>query len=193
MCSDVSRWLVVESDGQCPPAMQLVHDAGRTIESQIDGHISAHGERIFALLQGKARALLAEVSALPPLPTGIWVSPAPDEDLSRLPAHRSTWGVLQATYFDFEQVHRVAWSIRENLGAGPDSLPDGAPGWALTFRNWKPLLNDMQFSHVRKPLRLPYAIEHGYEPGLWRPEDVKTTAEDRSFFGKLRNLGQAVR
>lgn len=185
-------WLVAEP-GQRSAAAELVYQAGRMIESSIDGKIASCGEQIFALLQGKARHLVAEVAALPKLPQAIWRSAAPDEDLGRIPVHRSTWGVLLAAYRDFEAVHRVAEQIRDGLGLGPDSLPDGAPRSALAMRNWRLVLeNSTEFDSLKKPLRLPYAIEHGFEPGLWRPEDVKTRPTDRTFKTKLQRFGSAV-
>ena len=43
-------------------------------------------------------------------------------------------------------------------------------------------------------MRLRFAMEKGFEPGVWRPSDVEgwSRPEDRSFGGRLRNLGVAV-
>jgi hypothetical protein len=54
------------------------------------------------------------------------------------------------------------------------------------------MLSDQRFALLKPLLRIRYGIDNGWEPGMWRPEDVKTTAEDRTFTGKLRNLGHAV-
>lgn len=107
--------------------------------------------------------------------------------------HRPTWGTLTAATADFNSAHLVADQFRDFIGAGSNSLPDGAPALALSFRNWRPVLDDQQLNMIKKPLRLRYAIEQGYEPGLWRPDDVKTRPEDATFAGRMRNLGQAVR
>jgi hypothetical protein len=40
---------------------------------------------------------------------------------------------------------------------------------------------------------LRYAIDKGFEPGLWAPKDVEdSTPEDKRFGGRLKNLGIAV-
>ena len=53
-------------------------------------------------------------------------------------------------------------------------------------------MNDPLWPTVRKDLRLPYAVERNFEPGMWLPSDIETKAEDRTFMAKLRNLGSAV-
>jgi hypothetical protein len=52
------------------------------------------------------------------------------------------------------------------------------PPFALVFRNWRAVLADDRFNLLKLELRLPYAVERGFEPGLWRPGDIKTTAEE---------------
>ena len=48
-------------------------------------------------------------------------------------------------------------------------------------------------SSTRWPVRLRFAMEKGFEPGVWRPSDVEESRpEDRSFGSRLRNLGVAV-
>jgi hypothetical protein len=65
-------------------------------------------------------------------------------------------------------------------------------GFALTYRNWRPVLDDLQLPRLKAPLKLPYALSKGYEPGCWKPADIATKPEDRTFFGRLRNTGSAV-
>jgi hypothetical protein len=86
----------------------------------------------------------------------------------------------------------VAGLVRDILGHGSDNLPDGAPRSALTYRNWRPALGDLQLPRLKAPLKLPYALSKGYEPGCWKPADIATRAEDRTFFGRLRNTGSAA-
>jgi hypothetical protein len=51
-------------------------------------------------------------------------------------------------------------------------------------------LGDSRFARLKAPLRLRYAIDKGFEPGLWAPSDVEESRpEDRSFGGRLKNLG----
>jgi hypothetical protein len=53
-------------------------------------------------------------------------------------------------------------------------------------------INGERLNPLKAPLRLPYAIHQGPEPGLWKPEDIVAKPEDRTFGAKLRNLGSAV-
>lgn len=73
----VSAWL--DQSGQAP-AVAMCREAARLIEGQIDAQVMMSGERIFAMLQGKVRAIVAEVAALPALPADVWRSPAPEQD-----------------------------------------------------------------------------------------------------------------
>jgi hypothetical protein len=55
-------------------------------------------------------------------------------------------------------------------------------------------LGDSRFARLEAPqLRIRYAIDMGFEPGLWAPRDVEeSTPADCSFGGRLKNLGAAV-
>jgi len=54
-------------------------------------------------------------------------------------------------------------------------------------------LGDSRFARLKAPLRLRYAIDKGFEPGLWAPSAVEeSTAADKSFGGRLKNLGIAA-
>jgi hypothetical protein len=131
-------------------------------------------ERIFTLAQRKAAEVVAEVAAVPPIPDAIWHAPNPAEELPRIQEHRATWGALQVAVVDFERAHAVARLVRDILGYGSDNLPDGAPRFALTYRNWRPVLDALQLPRLKAPLKLPYALSKGYEPGCWKPADIAT-------------------
>jgi hypothetical protein len=92
---------------------------------------------------------------------------------------------------NFGLCHTIADLFRDHLGYSQDQL-DGAPPSALVYRNWHAVLSDLQWLNIRGPLKLNYACEHGFAPGLWLPSEVKVTAEDKTFGARLRNLGSAV-
>ena len=93
---------------------------------------------------------------------------------------------------DFLACHAVADMVRASIGAGPERLPDGAPRYAFWAKNWRLSLGDDTFPKLKAPLRLRYALDHDWRPGLYRPEDVKATAKDATFGEKLKNWGEAV-
>jgi hypothetical protein len=68
----------------------------------------------------------------------------------------------------------------------------GAPASALAYRNWHRVMDDPQWLSIRGPLRLKYACEHDFGPGLWLPSEVEVKPEDKTFTSRLRNLGAAV-
>jgi hypothetical protein len=170
----------------------MLRNARRQVEAQVGTAIYAVLEHICTAVQKKARELDAEVEALPEFPAGIWAAPSPAEVLGRLPPHRASYGTLDATRRGFELAVDVAAFVRDNIGANADSLPDGAPSQMLVSRNWKAWLFDNDSGRVKPDLRLRYAIEHDFQPGIWRPSDVEVKKEDQTFGAKLRNLGSAV-
>ncbi|HKN44949.1 MAG TPA: hypothetical protein VJW23_13600, partial [Propionibacteriaceae bacterium] len=172
-----SAWLDIDRPGEIkPPALRLAEEGARALESQIAVQILGHGEKLFALVQKKAAALVQEISDLPKFPDAIYGSPDPATDLARIPSHRATWGTLTGTNQDFLACHDVANLVRAFIGASVNKLPDGAPRYAFWAKNWRPSLTDDQFPRLKAPLRLRWALDHDWQPGLWRPEDVKTTA-----------------
>ena len=49
-----------------------------------------------------------------------------------------------------------------------------------------------EWPQVRKELRLSYAVQHGFDPGLWEPSEIVAKPEDKTFGSRLRNLGSAL-
>ncbi|HKS48315.1 MAG TPA: hypothetical protein VJT49_25035 [Amycolatopsis sp.] len=95
----------------------------------------------------------------------------------------------------FWLIQQAAEYVRSAAGFGSERQEDGAPRYALTYRNWQ------KFSHLRdgdlvtthKDLRLWRCVAEGCRPGLWYPQEVGAlTAEEKSPAGKLRNVGAAV-
>ena len=178
--------------GRRPIAVDLAEKAASRIEGEVAVAIYANSTKLFALAQSKAKAVVAEIAALPPIPDPIFQSPDPAHDLARHKEHRGTWGVLVGAAQDFEACHAIAGLVADHLGYGPDNLEEGAPRHALVFRNWRPRLSDQRYPMLLTELRLPYAIREGWEPGLWTPADVKTLPVDRTFGGRLVNTGSAA-
>ena len=52
-------------------------------------------------------------------------------------------------------------------------LPDGAPAWGYVYRQWpKALEGEAELRTITPTLRLRWAAEHGWEPGLWLASDL---------------------
>jgi hypothetical protein len=99
--------------------------------------------------------------------------------------------VLLSAQQNFGLCHTVADLFRDHLGYSPDLL-GGAPPSALAYRNWHAALADPQWLNIRGPLKLKYACEHDFQPGLWIPSEIEVKSEDKTFGARLRNLGSAV-
>jgi hypothetical protein len=127
------------------------------------------------------------------MPRDLWQVSDPAGEFAKFRQHDSSFGVLTASYRDFRLCHSIADLVRDQLGYGVANFPAGAPCTALWLKNWRKELGDDVFARLKAPLRLRYAIDKGFGPGLWAPSDVQEgTAADRSFGGRLKNLGAAV-
>jgi hypothetical protein len=174
--------------------LEIAETGARAIEAGIVGQLMNHAPRLWGMAQKKAAEIVAEVAALPPMPPQLWqVSDVPGE-FARFSAHKATYGTLTAAIRDFNLCHSVANLVRDQLGYGYERMPMGAPRTALWPKNWrKELTDDGTFARQPGALRLPYAIAKGFEPGLHAPSDGEdSTPADRSFGGRLKNLGVAT-
>src|SRR4051812_22919806 len=85
--------------------------------------------------------------------------------------------------------------VRGPAGHGYERFPYGAPRLAGTYANWRLALeksNNGGLRSVHKHLRLWFMVTDGWEPGVWRPEDIETRPEDRKFSTRLKRFGSAV-
>jgi hypothetical protein len=91
-------------------------------------------------------------------------------------------------------VQNAADLVRGPAGHGCERFPDGAPKLAGTYRNWRLALSkaDSDLRTVSRHFRLWFTVVDGWEPGVWKPEDIETTAADNTFSARLRNFGAAV-
>lgn len=184
-------WVDVAPGQESPAAVAMIKEARRLIEGQVGSQIVGAGPVIFPMVKKKAGEVVAEVAQLPPIPEGVWTLSDAANELAKYRQHRETWGTLIAASQEFNLAHNIADLFRDYLGLSQDQL-DGPPPWSLVYRNWRPVLSDHTWPLVRKELKLPYAIQHGFEPGLWEPSEIDVKLEDRTFGARLRNLGSAV-
>jgi hypothetical protein len=185
-----SPWLDVAAGQSQPLAVKLARSVRRQIEARVGGALMGAAQTLFDMARRKAAEVVAEVAALPKFPD-VWSVSNAAEELSKYRLHRASWGTLVAASQDFRLCHLIADMYRDYLGVSQDQL-DGAPSWALTYRNWHAVMADPQWLNVKNPLRLRYAIEHDFGPGLWLPDEITVKPEDKTFAGRLRNLGSAV-
>jgi hypothetical protein len=57
--------------------------------------------------------------------------------------------------------------------SGADVLQGDEPPLSLTFRRWAEASAHLgELRQVRQPLKLAFAVEHDWEPGLWTRADL---------------------
>jgi len=100
--------------------------------------------------------------------------------------------VANATSRFWRAQHLVAL-VRCAAGYGAERLTTGAPRQALVYRNWhKALEAERDLRQTYKSMQLWRTVVDDWQPGIWKPSDVETKPEDRSFTARLKNLGSAV-
>jgi hypothetical protein len=189
-----SPWLDTQPGELRTPALELADRAAKIIEGEVAVKIIGHSPRLWSLAQKKAAEVVQEVADLPAMPPQLWEVSKPAQEFARWREHQRSYGTLLACYHKFELCHAIGNLVRDHLGYGYPQFPSGAPRTAMWLKNWrKELADDGHFARQSAPLKLRYALDAGFGPGLWAPSDVEdSTPEDRSFGGRLKNLGHAV-
>lgn len=177
-----------------PASVQLADDVLAQARLHAAQELAKHAGGIFDTLATEAAWLVGVLEALPPPPRGLFGGGDPATLLTRAPGHESTYSTVLGTSDRFWIVSRGADQVRTAAGHGIERFPDGAPRLAGTYKNWRVALEkvDSELKITPRHFRLWRTVLDGWQPGVWRPEDIETTAADRSFGAKLRNLGSAV-
>jgi hypothetical protein len=176
-----------------PPASSLSTAVARAAQREAAHLFTVNAAAIFTTLQTAARDEVAKLEALPKPPRGLWVAGDPTQLLVRTAEHAETLSTLAFVDDRFWVLQRLADVVRSPAGFGFERYPDGAPRLAAVYRRWpKALDEEGAMASTHKSLRLWRAVVDGWQPGVWRPEDIKTTPADSSFSAKLQRFGFAV-
>lgn len=102
-----------------------------------------------------------------------WSSPDPASQAA-MDGYEASWAVMVREQDRFALVHQLGQVIRSMGGLGASALlPDGAPDWGYAYRQWpKAIEGERELKRLRPALRLRYAVDHGWEPGLWLAADL---------------------
>jgi hypothetical protein len=159
--------------------------ARRAAQQRAYGVYTAAADQIFRTLQDKCGEYVRRVAAVPELPPQVWGATNPEKTMVEA-GRIEDWGVLVEGQVMWSRLHEVADLLRPQVGAESFRMATGAPRMALRFRNWELAASDGQqgpYRRLKPPLRLRYAIENGWDPGIWRPADVDNRPAKRSSFG----------
>lgn len=178
-------------------AVEPVRRARQECHRRASDTYGAMADQLFDRVQAEAAHVVHRVRALTPLPRKVWASPDPERTM--LDAGRiADWSTLTECQVRWGELLRVAEMMRERVGATDDRLAHtAAPPLALTYRGWHQALDPAHqglWKTLHRALRLAYAIESGFDPGVWRPEQVDDHRKGRkaTFAERLRNRGAAV-
>jgi hypothetical protein len=177
-----------------PPSVGLADAVMIEAQRSAGGELMQHASGIFDVLAAEARLVVGILEALPEPPRNLFSAGDPASTLTRAPNHSETYSALLNANARFWAVTGGADLLRDAAGHGVNRFPDGAPRLAFTYRNWKLAMEkaNSDLRSVHKHFRLWFTVVDGWEPGVWKPEDIKTSAADRSFSAKLKNFGAAV-
>lgn len=181
---DSGPWLPPEAGGDSP----LVAEARKLSRASVQRAVmlaGAKGDLIYRRLQEFAADAVAAVAAAE-LPDKVWASPEPSALVMRS-EHPEAWTTMLMESDRFVRVHEAAGLVRR-LGGLLAELPGSAPRLAFQYRAW--LTAQQQLEELRtvaKPLRLRWAVDHGWQPGLWRVDEINGNGDPLPE-GKRRKL-----
>jgi len=187
-------WVSDVTHPSIPAAVGLSDAVMLQAQQAAAGELMMHAAKIFDTLAAEAARVVGIFEALPEPPKGLFGAGDPTSLLTRAEGHSETYSKMLAANGRFWACVRGSDLVRGPAGYGPERLPDGAPPLAFVYRNWRLAMQkaDGDLRSVHKHFRLWFCIVDGWEPGIWRPEDITTTAADRSFSAKLQRFGAAV-
>lgn len=169
-------WLPPQS-GEDSPLVAEARKLSRVSVQRAVMLAGAKGDLIYGKLQEFAAEAVAAVSSVP-LPDKVWSTPDPSALVMRS-EHPESWTTMLVQTDRFIRVHEAADLVR-GLGGMQTDLPGSAPRLAWQYRAW--LSAQQHFEQLRlveKPLRLRWAVDHGWQPGLWRAEEINGNGDPR--------------
>jgi hypothetical protein len=175
---ETEPWLSVDAspigDGVMPaPAVAKLQRAARICRGHAHAAAVADGTGMYQELQRMAADCVKATAAAKAFPKKLWGAPDPVAEAMR-EGHEATWATLVRAQDRFALVHQLGALIRSMGSLGASALlPDGAPAWGFVHRQWaKAMEGEQELKRLHPALRLRWAVDHGWEPGLWLAEDL---------------------
>jgi hypothetical protein len=180
-------WLDADvAGGRAAVAMVALQQAGQDMRAQAAALLEGEGSGLYGRLQAIARDVVREVAALPPLAPAVW-SAATDPGTAAVRAGQGeTWADLLRAADKFSKVHQAGALLRRFGGLGAQAMPPGAaPDLAFLYRAWWVALERLdEVRRLKPPLRLPFGVREGLQPGLWLASELQGDVPDEPEPGR---------
>jgi hypothetical protein len=152
-----------------------------------------HGAGIFDLVAAEARRVIGIFEALPEPPRNLFGGGDAARLLTSTAGHEMSYSIILRANSRFGSCTNAANLVRGPAGYGIERFPDGAGRLAFSYRNWRRAMEQANDLRITIPhLRLWRTVVDGWEPGIWKPEEIETGPADRTFSARLRNFNAAV-
>jgi hypothetical protein len=190
--AETDAWLDMQvapdmSSAEPARAVALLREAARVCRGHAAAAAQAEGPDIHAKLQKVAAETVAAVAAVKPLPRSVWAGSTPIDELIRS-GREGDLAVLVRAQERFARTHELAVLVRQMGSLGAQALlPDGAPDWGYAYRQWAKV-DEMELKRLAPPLRLRWAHDHDWQPGLWLADDLVRSEPEPAGRSLLRGF-----
>ena len=189
--ADTDPWLNVEAsplDGSAfpAPAVALLREAQRTARGHAYAVAAADSSGLYQRLQRVAAESVSIVARQPGVSRRTWGSPDPARQ-AMLDGYEVAWGVMTREQERFSLLHQLGSVLRGMGGLGASALlPGGAPAWGYAYRQWaKAMEGEQELKRLHPTLRLRFAIDHDWQPGLYLRDDLVIPEPEQGRRGLL--------
>jgi hypothetical protein len=181
---DVAVWLDT-AEGRASLGMTTMMEAVRAARGRALQVAIGEGPALYQELQRAARQLVRHVAGLPALPGRVWSATAANQPAEAFRAGgEATWAELVRSTDRWQAIHRAGGLIR-GLGCLGQAAMMPHP-LAYEFANYAAAAEGLErFKELAQPLRLRYAIDHQWRPGLHLVGDLAPQEPERPRRGPL--------
>jgi hypothetical protein len=179
---EVGPWLDNGPDGKgAAVGMTAMVEVAREARVRAGAMLEGEADPIYHRLQELAGQVVARTAALPALPKQVWAAGDQASTVAIQAGHDLAWAQLVGEATRFDKIHRAAAILRQSGGLPVMVFPRGCPdGLGHVYRNWEPALEGLaELKRHPGPLRLRFAVERQWRPGLWLPSDHETREVER--------------
>jgi hypothetical protein len=186
------KWFDPSGSMDLAPAMDALTNAQRDLRARAAALLPAESGGLYQIAQKEAAAAVQATADLPKLPDRCWSAPDPSAAAMELGAEQ-TYLELQRQQARFALCLQVGALLRQVGGLGAEAfltvpVPESV---GFVFIRWDLAMEgDLALRRLRPALRLRYAVDHGWKPGLYLASDISYPAPNsQPAAGRSRLFG----